>query len=613
MTRRRRLFLALVVLTMVGVMGLMGRALSVGGFTAADLALGLLFLVTLPWTVIGFWNAVIGFLLMRRHRDPARAVFAGLARADDQSAIRGRTAILCCIRNEDVAMVRRNLDAMIGQLLQSGAANHFAFFVLSDSDWDEVVAAEAVLMDGLRERWGSRIALTYRRRERNPGFKAGNVQEFCRRWGHAFDYMLVLDADSLMDAPTLLRMVRTLDQRPEVGILQSLVVGLPSASAFARPFQFGMRLGMKSYSLGSAWWQGDAGPYWGHNALIRVAPFTAHCHLPRLRGDGPLSGWILSHDQVEAVLMRRAGYEVRVMAAETGSWEENPTTLIEFIRRDLRWCQGNLQYLRLLGPGSPLCGLAPVSRVQLLLAVLMFVASPAWVAFMLYGAWRIASEQQALFDPLWGAALLWLMLGMIFAPKLASLLDAVLDKDCRRRYGGTGALLLGGVAETLFTALIAPIMAIAHSLFIGGLLFGRAIVWGAQRRQVHGVQPATALRRLWPQTLIGALALGWLAWSGPGILLLFSPFYIGALLAVPLAVISARPGLGRTLARLGLWCIPDETEPEPMLRALGLDALAVAREAPRTAVIDTAARAHPPRPALRPVTRGLRPLTEDAR
>src|SRR6185503_12995327 len=178
--------------------------------------------------------------------------------------------------------------------------------------------------------WRGRISLTYRRREANTGFKAGNIRDFCDRWGDQHDHALVLDADSLMTAEAVLRLVRIMQANPQLGILQSLVIGMPSTSAFARIFQFGMRLGMRSYTIGSAWWQGDCGPYWGHNAVIRLKPFIAHCHIPA-RPDGT---HILSHDQIEAVLMRRAGYEVRVLPEEGASWEENPPTLLEFIRRD---------------------------------------------------------------------------------------------------------------------------------------------------------------------------------------------------------------------------------------------------------------------------------------
>jgi membrane glycosyltransferase len=566
---RRRLFALLVAGTVLGACALMVWTLSAGGFDVTDAVLILLFAMTLPWTAIGFWNALIGLVIMRAAADPAKAVCPPLADADDQAAITTTTAVLSCIRNEDADSVGRHLDLMIGALVDSGVAERFQVFVLSDSDWPEVIAAEQARFGELAERWQGRMRVTYRRRQQNPGFKAGNIHDFCSRWGAAFDYMLVLDADSLMSADSILRMVRTLQANPQLGILQTLMVGLPSASAFARPFQFGMRLGMRSYSIGSAWWQADAGPYWGHNALIRVAPFIAHCALPRLPGSGPLGGWVLSHDQVEAALMRRAGYQVRVIPTEGGSWEENPTTLTEFIRRDLRWCQGNLQYLKLLG----LPGLHPVSRVHLMLAILMFVASPAWIGLMLLGMLRMAYDSGPTYLPLPGQLLLLLIMGMIFAPKLASIIDALATAHGRRRFGGSPRLLLSSAAEVLFSMLMAPIMAIAHTVFIGGLFFGRAVVWGAQRRAVHWVKPSVALRRLWPQTLVGIAALGWFAAYGSIEAALFSPFFIGALLAVPIAVTTSLPAFGLWLARIGLWRIPDEIQPDPMVQALHLPAL----------------------------------------
>jgi len=567
---RRWLFAALVASTVLGVATLLVETLSVGGIDAVDLAMILFFTITLPWTVLGFWNAVIGLIIMRTSADPATKVCPPLADAHDQTPIHTRTALLSCIRNEDPDTVARNLDLMIDGLVGAGAGEHFEVFLLSDSDWPEVIAVEEARAGEIAARWHGRITLTYRRRADNLGFKAGNIRDFCERWGADFDFMLVLDADSLMAPATILRMVRTLQASPHLGILQTLMVGLPSASAFARPFQFGMRLGMKSCSIGSAWWQADAGPYWGHNALIRTAPFIANCELPRLRGDGPLGGWILSHDQVEAALMRRAGYEVRVMPIEAGSWEENPITLPEFVRRDLRWCQGNLQYLKL----PPLPNLHPVSRAQLLLAILMFAASPAWVMLMVLGALRMAMDTGPVYAPLPGQVLFWSIMAMIFAPKLASIADALATPSGRQRYGGAPRLLLGSVADVAFSMLMAPIMAIAHSTFIGGLCFGRSVVWGAQRRVLHWVSPLTALRRFWPQTLLGMAAIAWFAGHGANGALLFSPFFVGALLAVPIAVATSLPALGLLLARIGLWRIPDEVDPHPLVQALHLPAIA---------------------------------------
>ncbi len=576
--RRRHWFLALVSATLLVATSLMVWTLSAGGFDALDGVITLLFALTVPFNAIAFWNAVVGLGLQRGKDDLATALCPRLTDPTDRSPITTSTAILSCIRNEDAATVGRNLDLMLEGLVEAGVAGDFHVYVLSDSDWPEVIAAEEARVDALAERWSGRIGVTYRRREDNPGFKAGNIRDFCERWGDRHDFMLVLDADSLMEADVILRMVRTLQQAPEIGILQTLMAGLPSASAFARPLQFGMRMLMNGFTAGNAWWQQDVGPYWGHNALIRTRPFREHCDLAPLPGRGPLSGAVLSHDQVEAALMRRAGYEVRLMLLDSGSWEETPTTLTEYLRRDLRWCQGNMQYFHLLG----LPDLHPVSRINLALATGGFIGSTAWVLLMLLLALPMALDSGPTFLPGPGLAVFALSMGMAFAPKLAALIEVTASADARRRFGGGLRLVVGALGDLLFSVLMAPILAVAHAFFIGGLLIGRAGVWGAQRRVVHWVGPLAALRRLWPQTLFGIAGVTWFwVFSPPGALF-FSPFFAIAAVAVPIAVVTSVPRLGRLAARIGLWRIPEETVPRPMIAALHLPAVpAVHRPQPR--------------------------------
>ena len=433
-TLRRILFGILVLSTIAASTALLINSISKGGISTAEWILIGCFLITLPWTVIGFWNAVIGFVLMRTTRNPAGHVFPESCEVSGDEEITSSTAIAMCIRNEDVQQVTRNLNAIIARLVASGNASKFHVYVLSDSSFDDVVEEEGPAFDQLEQDWAGTFRVTYRRRSENPGFKAGNIRDFCERWGGNHDFMLTLDADSVMSASAILKMVRIMQANDRLGILQSLVVGLPSDSGFTRVFQFGMRLGMKSYTIGSAWWQADCGPYWGHNAIIRLEPFIEHCHLPKISGNGPLSGWILSHDQVEAVYMRRAGYECRVLAEEGGSYEENPPHILEFIRRDLRWCHGNMQYFRLLA--EP--GLLPTSRIQLVLAILMFISSPAWMIFVAVATagfmWpEVGIELQAV-GP--GYTLFALIMIMVFAPKIASFLDVLLTPELRKRFGG---------------------------------------------------------------------------------------------------------------------------------------------------------------------------------
>ncbi len=568
--RRRLLYFALTSATAAGLLVLMALSLAAGGFGFLDGLMLLFFAITVPWTVIGFWNATIGLLIIALRRDPV-AFVNPLARSGDAAKpIASRVALLACIRNEDAAEVGRSLEAMLGDLEAAGVARHFHLFLLSDTSFPEAARAEAEMASTLQRRHAGHISVTYRRRQTNPGFKAGNIRDFCGRWGKDFDFAIVVDADSLMSAEVMLRITRMMEANPQLGILQTLVTGMPTSSAFARVFQFGMRLGMRAYTLGGAYWQGDCGPYWGHNAIIRLAPFIAHCELPMLAGKPPLGGHVLSHDQVEAVLMRRAGFEVRVLPEEHASFEQNPPTLLEFIRRDLRWCQGNMQYWRLL----TLPKLRPVSRVQLALAIQMYMGSPAWIAFLALGVLRAAipALPPLRFDPALGPLLFVIIMGMTFAPKIATALDVFARAELRRGFGGALRFAANLILEIVFSALLSPMMALAHALFMAGLPFGRTIGWTAQRRGDHAVRLVDAARRLWPQTLFG-LAIAFLAWRS-GYLLAALPVILGFVIAIPFAILTASPGFGRLLMGLGIGRIPEETRAPPILHKIGLPALA---------------------------------------
>jgi membrane glycosyltransferase len=565
---RRVFFAAIVLASMIGLIWLLAFALSAGGFGIVDFVLVVLFAVTLPWSVIGFWNATIGLFIMQS-ADPVAAVTPVSARVTNNEPITARTAILWCVRNEDTERVIRNIEPMMEGLAASDAAAQFHVFVLSDTNYPEIAAVEEPRFAELKAKWQGRLELTYRRRTDNTGFKAGNVFDFCTRWGAHYDFAVTLDADSFQTAESILRMVRIMQVDPKLGILQSLVVGMPAASAFARIFQFGMRLGMRSYTLGSAWWQGDCGPYWGHNAIIRLAPFIAHCHIPP-RPDGT---HILSHDQIEAVLMRRAGYEVRVLPEEGASWEENPPTLLEFIRRDLRWAQGNMQYW----PYLVMRGLRPVSRYQIAFAMLMFLGSPAWIGLLLLGSVAVATQGAADFiRPDAGIALFIITLIMWFAPKIATVIDVVSRPALRRSFGGATRFIASTITETIFFLMLSPIMWVGHTLFLAGLVLGRRLGWTAQARDDHSVPWSDAAKQLWPHTLVGWLSILVLAFTVPAAIPYALFIAAGPALSIPLAVISSWPSVGRMLMRAGLGALPEENAPPAALRKLALPAIEAA-------------------------------------
>ena len=576
---RRVLFAVLFATTMAGSLALATLALAPGGFGVIDITLLALFAVTLPWMVAGFWNAVIGFLIMRFSADPIAAVMPAVARIRGDEPVTASTAILLCTRNELPERMIRNLEPMLAGLDAAGLGERFHLYVLSDTSDAAIADNEEACFASLISRWRDRVAIIYRRRAVNTGYKAGNIREFCERWGRQHDFAVTLDADSLMTAAAVLRLVRIMQADPRLGILQGLIVGLPSTSTFARVFQFGMRLGMRSYTIGSAWWQGDCGPYWGHNAVLRLKPFIAHCALPVLSRNGTEDRHILSHDQIEAVLMRAAGYDVRVLPQEDLGWEENPPTLLEFIRRDLRWCQGNMQYWRFLS----LPGLKPVSRYQLALAILMFIGSPAWIGLLVLGTLALAfSDTPASFiraDA--GMALLVCVLVMWFSPKIASAIDILLRPELRRAFGGTGLFIINYVIETVYSILLCPILWFGHTIFLTGLLFGREIGWIGQTRDDHAVPFTQALHNLWPHTLLGCAALGLLAVTQPAGIPYALLLAAGPALAIPFAMVTAWPLLGSFAARVGIGRLPEETARPAVLLALALPAIESAAPSPR--------------------------------
>jgi membrane glycosyltransferase len=329
-----------------------------------------------------------------------------------------------------------------------------------------------------------------------------------------------------------------------------------------------MRHGMRAYTMGQAWWVGDCGPYWGHNAVVRIKPFAEHCETPMLPGEPPLGGHVLSHDQVEATLMRRAGFEVRVMPVECGSYEENPPDALAFIGRDIRWCQGNLQYIKMLH----IPGLKVISRFQLLWAILMFIGIPAWTVMIAVLPFA-ASDALAQPDfPVTSAKLLYLtFLLMYLSPKIAGLIDAVSTPGEVKRFGGGHKFGLSACIEIIFSFLQGAVTTIRTSLFMFGLLFGKSIVWTGQRRDALGVSWPVAVKALWPQLVFGLIVCGALYRVSPATLIWSLPLTAGYLLAIPFTVITASPSLGQFMRRFGIAGIPEDFAPPPEITAVQMN------------------------------------------
>ncbi len=575
---RRLILFSLVLLPSVIASGFMLSVLPHQGQTALEIAIVLFFGALFGWISIGFWTAIFGFftLVLRRRRFAITA----LAAAEAPFAPEGRTAVVMPICAEPVDRVFAGLKAIYGSLDRTGALAHFDFFILSDTtDPDTYVREEDAWARWCRE-IGSWTKVYYRRRRVRVRRKSGNVADFCRRWGRQYRYMIMLDADSLMTGDTLVRLVHMMEQRPEVGIIQTAPTANNRRSLFARVQQFAGRVYGSMFAAGLHFWQlGDA-QYWGHNAILRIAPFMDHCALHKLPGGPPLGGEILSHDFVEAALMGRAGWTVWLAYDLGGSYEEVPSTLLEEMKRDRRWCQGNLQHLRLLFTE----GLFGAHRVLFVNGVLSYVSALLWFAFLALSTAEAILDKlrepdyfphgPSLFPewPIWRPALALSLMAVtaviLFLPKLLSIgLIALRSRDSRD-YGGVTRLTASVALEILFSSLLAPIRMVFHSRFVIQNLLGRTVTWRSQGREDAETSWGEAIRHHGFDTLFAS------AWGTA--LYLLNPSYfwwvtpiIGALiLSIPVSVLASRSRLGDRARAWGLFLIPEESNPPAELRDL---------------------------------------------
>jgi membrane glycosyltransferase len=558
MVLRRLAFATIATATAVSLCWLLAVALAPGGWSGEKAALFVCFLGCVPWVGVCLGNAVLGFLILLFARDAPRAVLpVNLGRPDAES-VTARTALAVTVRNEEIELVLPPLRRLLRGLDKVGAGHLFGVFVLSDTDDPHLSAAEEASVAAFRAGLPDPGRVFYRRRLRNDGFKAGNVMDFLDHHASGFELALMLDADSAMTPEAVLRLVRIMQAAPRLGLVQHLTAGCPATSAFPRLFQFGMRAGMRVWAVGQAWWQGDEGPYWGHNAIFRIAPFRAHCRLPALPGGGT----ILSHDQVEAAQLRAAGWSVCVWADDDGSQEANPPALPEFLLRDSRWLAGNLQYRHLLLAPA----LRPIGRWQLCQAMLMFATAPLQVAGLCLAALLTATGADVAQEPLLTLTFAWLIAA--HSPKLAGYSETLLSPSRRALYGGKRVIAAGVAAEILFTLLLDPV-AVAHRTFAIGrlalarLALGRGRTWSPQNRAERGVSWAEAARTFWPHTLLGLAAFAGFAAGSWAAVIWALPFAGGLLVSIPFCVLTAQPRISSWLRRNRIAAIPEELERLP--------------------------------------------------
>ena len=592
---RRRLLLALLVLVPTTVASaFMVNVLPHQGGTWLEVAIVAFFGVLFGWVSVGFWTALFGFVTLARGRDrfaitaltagePAEP--AGAPPPADPVAM--PTAIIMPIANEPVERVFAGLQAIYRSLERAGAVERFHFFVLSDSDDPDVMVAEEAAWAAWCRAVDGFGRIFYRRRRARIERKSGNVADFCRRWGACYRYMVTLDADSLMAGATIVRLVELMDMHPHAGMIQTAAMAVNRRSLFARVQQFASHVYGPMFAAGLHWWQLGDGQYWGHNTIIRVAPFMAHCGLPRLRGREPLGGEILSHDFVEAALMGRAGWSIWLAYDLGGSWEEVPSTLLEEMKRDRRWCQGNLQHLRLLFTE----GLFGAHRALFLNGVFSYVSAALWLGFLSLSTVEAIDNAlrapdyfphgPSLFPewPIWRPDwAMWLMavIGvLLFLPKLLAILLIWIGRREARAYGGLARLSLSVLLEILVSSLLAPIRMAFHTRFVLTNLLGRTVGWGSSGREEAETGWGHALRHHGLDSFVASVWGAGLYWLNPGYFWWVTPIVGALLLSVPLSVVLSRVRLGDATRRWGLFRIPEETVPPPELRdltALGADA-----------------------------------------
>ena len=558
--QRRRVLLAALLALATGAAGL-GQA---AGLAGVPLVLTTLLLA---WIGIGLVTASMGAWVMLRG-DPHAPVAPEAGTPIARSA---RTAVIMPICNEDIATVFGGLRATAQSLAATGALPLFDFYILSDTPDPALRRAELAAWHALRESLGDADAqgpgapggrIFYRVRRRRSERKAGNVSDFCRRWGRNYRYMVVLDADSTMQGETLVSLVRTMEANPRAGIMQTLPQSVGHDTLHARAQQFASRVTGRLLSLGMAYWQLGDSHYWGHNAILRVAPFMAHCRMAPLPGRGGLAGPILSHDFVEAAMMRRAGYEVWVLPTLGGSWEQTPPNLLDELQRDRRWCQGNLQNARLIA--EP--GWQPAHRAMFFTGAMSYVSAPLWLALLASG-WLWARDAST---ASWAGPLLWMLtLTVLLLPRVLGV-AAVLLRGEQSAHGGMRMLLAGSALEALLAALQAPVRMLAHSAFVLGALTGLKLEWRSPPRDAQAVSWRDALARVGLLALpAGALLMVGVperAETAPRWDLTGLAIGLPLLLAVPLVMLSGRNDLGRALRRRTWLAVREELQPPHTLR-----------------------------------------------
>ena len=539
---KRLLLIALTAVIGLAASSQVRMALSRDGLDVVEIVLLAFFVPLFCWIAFGFVTSAVGFLKLITGEHPGFTAIPSPA-----STLRHRTAVLMPVYNESVEEVFARVRAMGRSIAAAGGAEWIDFFVLSDSSPFHGRREEAAWRELVRE---APIRVYYRRREENVARKPGNIAEWVRRFGAAYENMLVLDADSIMSGDAIVGMAAIMEERPSIGLLQTVPMITGARTLFQRWMQFASEAYGPIASAGLLWWSGSEANFWGHNAIVRTRAFAESCGLPEIPGKPPFGGHILSHDMVESALLRRRGWAVH-MVMIGGSYEEFPPTIVDLAIRDRRWMQGNLQHLRLLSAS----GLHWVSRLHLLIGASAYLTSPGWLLLILTVVGQAATRSTGDFVALAPPAVLALTLVLLFGPKLMGMAWMLAKGERRRSFGGTGGIVRSVLTETVLAMLLAPVTMVAQTKALLGLLMGISAGWTTQSREARRITVREVVPDLREHLLLG-LALCATAWIDLVTAVWLAPIILGLMLSPWLISLTSSETLGSRAAARGLFRVP---------------------------------------------------------
>jgi membrane glycosyltransferase len=548
------------------------------GLNGARLLFLIIFGILFTILCVGFAHAFYGFLVRRRM--PARSRIMETIEPADRSLPLAPTALVFPVYNEEVERVFAGVRAVFLDLQRTGEGREVEFYILSDSTSPDNWVREEFAWVELCRQVGGFDRIFYRRRAKNTNRKSGNLADFCQTWGGRYTYMIVMDADSIMTGDAVLTLIRLMQKNPGAGLIQTAPRIANAESIFGRMQQFASRAHGPIFQAGLDWWQGSAGNYWGHNAIIRIEPFTEYCDLPDLPGKEPFGGKILSHDFVEAALMVKAGWQVWLAYDIDGTWEEGPPSIIDSAKRDRRWMQGNLQHTWLLLAR----GLHPGNRFHLSMGILGYLVSPLWMIFLLLSFWITWQDKSMgltkfpvqgtigrwfdLTQMQHGLLIFFVTMALLFAAKGLAILDILFERGRVQKFGGFLRLIGSMIGETIFSTLVAPVFMLFHTKFLVWLFVGKGVNWGPQNRVADGTRWGEALRAHASHTLIGLAAAGGAWWLSPSLFYWMLPVTIGLVISIPVSKFTSNKRWGDRFRTAGFFATPEETETPPVLKEL---------------------------------------------